>query len=53
MGFVVSINSNGTMINEVPVYMYYCLPDKSAVDKLKGVLEEEVYGTTTNNEVFI
>lgn len=41
------------LINEVPVYMYYCLPDKSAVDKLKGVLEEEVYGTTTNNEVFI
>lgn len=41
------------LINEVPIYMYYCLPDKSAVDKLKGVLEEEVYGTTTNNEVFI
>lgn len=41
------------LINEVPVYMYYCLPDRSAVEELKGVLEEEVYGTTTNNEVFI
>ena len=41
------------LINEVPVYIYYCLPDKSAVYKLKGVLEEEVYDTTTNNEVFI
>ena len=41
------------LINEVPVYMYYCLPDKSAVDKLKRVLEEDVYGTTTNNELSI
>ena len=41
------------LIKEVPVYIYYCLPDKSAVYKLKGVLEEEVYDTTTNNEVFI
>lgn len=41
------------LINDVPIYMYYCLPDKSAVDKLKGVLEEDVYGTTTNNELLI
>lgn len=30
------------LINEVPVYLYYCLPDKSAVDKLKWVLEESI-----------
>lgn len=41
------------IVNEVPVYIYYCLPDKSAVDKLKGILEVDVYGTAKHNELFI